>query len=307
MEKLSLEDKTVERSADRVNQFKLQDKKGALFELKKNPDDAQEVLEFKYVNKKQISPDTFIFTYEVPDNLSLGLGLGQHIAIDAVVPTKECPEGEPICRKYTPTSWFIDEGKFDLLIKVYFKDVHPQFPQGGLMSQYLNDLELFNTIKVRGPFGKLTYLGDGNFKILKKFKPLTYLEKKFNKIGMIAGGTGITPFYQLLQAANKLKDSVEFSLLFGNKSSADILLKEELDEIYREQTFKFNLHYTIDKAEDNWTGSVGYMIKEMVVANTPAPADDVIMLLCGPPVLCKNVITPMLKSLGHKDENIFEF
>lgn len=34
------------------------------------------------------------------------------------------------------------------------------------MSQYLNDLELDQTIDVRGPFGKLTYLGDGNVKIL---------------------------------------------------------------------------------------------------------------------------------------------
>jgi NAD(P)H-flavin reductase len=44
--------------------------------------------------------------------------------------------------------------------------MHPQFPEGGKMSQYLNDLELNNSLKVRGPFGKLTYLGNGNFKIL---------------------------------------------------------------------------------------------------------------------------------------------
>jgi len=66
------------------------------------------------------------------------------------------------------------------------------------MSQYLNDLNIGESIKVRGPFGKLTYFGDGSFKILTKFKPLTYREKFYNKIGMIAGGTGITPFYQVI-------------------------------------------------------------------------------------------------------------
>jgi cytochrome-b5 reductase len=71
-----------------------------------------------------------------------------------------------VSRKYTPVSWIFDEGKFRLLIKVYFKNVHPQFPDGGKMSQYLNDLEIGESIKVRGPYGKLTYLGDGNFKIL---------------------------------------------------------------------------------------------------------------------------------------------
>ncbi len=65
------------------------------------------------------------------------------------------------------------------------------------MSQYLNSLLLGDSIKVRGPFGKLTYFGDGAVKILTKFKPLTYHEKVYKKIGMIAGGTGITPFYQV--------------------------------------------------------------------------------------------------------------
>ena len=83
-----------------------------------------------------------------------------------MIPTKENPEGESISRKYTPVSHIFDEGKFNLLIKVYFKDVHPQFPDGGKMSQYLNDLPLERSIKVRGPFGKLNYLGNGNFKIL---------------------------------------------------------------------------------------------------------------------------------------------
>lgn len=69
---------------------------------------------------------------------------------------------------------------------------------GGKMSQYLNDIKLEENIKVRGPFGKLTYLGDGNFKILTKYKPLTYREKKYKKVGLLAGGTGITPFYQVI-------------------------------------------------------------------------------------------------------------
>lgn len=105
---------------------------------------------------------------------------------------------EECTRKYTPISTIYENGKFDLLIKVYFKNVHPKFPLGGMMSQYLNDLKLEEFIKVRGPFGKLTYLGDGNFKILTKYKPLTYKEKCYKKVGMLAGGTGITPFYQVL-------------------------------------------------------------------------------------------------------------
>jgi NAD(P)H-flavin reductase len=83
-----------------------------------------------------------------------------------MIKTKENPEGERVSRKYTPISWIFEEGKFKLLIKVYHKNVLPQFPEGGKMSQYLNDLTLGSNIQVRGPFGKITYLGNGKFKIL---------------------------------------------------------------------------------------------------------------------------------------------
>jgi hypothetical protein len=57
-------------------------------------------------------------------------------------------------------------GRFEMLIKVYFKGVHNEYPDGGKMSQHLNNIALGSNIKVRGPFGKLTYYGDGNVKIL---------------------------------------------------------------------------------------------------------------------------------------------
>jgi hypothetical protein len=61
---------------------KLTDKTGALFELKKNPDDTNEALKLKFIDKKQLTHDTFIYYYEIPENMTLGLNLGQHIAIE---------------------------------------------------------------------------------------------------------------------------------------------------------------------------------------------------------------------------------
>lgn len=49
---------------------------------------------------------------------------------------------------------------------------------------------------------------------------------------MIAGGTGITPMYQVAQTV--LRDSSDrttFSLLFANVAPEDILIKEELDKL----------------------------------------------------------------------------
>lgn len=54
----------------------------ALTNLKTNPNNTNETLEFKLISKTQISPDSFIFTFELPENLKLGLFLGEHVAIE---------------------------------------------------------------------------------------------------------------------------------------------------------------------------------------------------------------------------------
>ena len=50
---------------------------------------------------------------------------------------------------------------FHQFSKVYFKGVHPRYPEGGKMSQYLDNMKIGETIDVRGPSGKLTYFGRG--------------------------------------------------------------------------------------------------------------------------------------------------
>ncbi len=123
---------------------------------------------------------------------------------------------------------------------------------------------------------------------------------------MIAGGSGITPMFQLLQAANTNKDISSFSLIFGNKTSKDILMKNELDEIKESKNFKFDLNYLIDKNEEGWEGLVGYINKEMILKNLPTPGEDTVMLLCGPPVMCEKSKSILLE-LGYNKDLIFEF
>lgn len=44
-----------------------------------------------------------------------------------------------------------------LAVKVYFKNVHPKFPDGGKMSQYLERMSIGDYMDVRGPNGLLIY------------------------------------------------------------------------------------------------------------------------------------------------------
>lgn len=123
---------------------------------------------------------------------------------------------------------------------------------------------------------------------------------------MLAGGTGITPMFQILQAAHKNKDISSFSLIFGNKTSKDILMKTELDELLQSKSFNFNLNYLIDKYEEGWEGLVGYVNKDIISNNLPTPGDNTIILLCGPPVMCEKS-KAMLLELGYSKDSIYEF
>jgi Oxidoreductase FAD-binding domain len=70
--------------------------------------------------------------------------------------------------------------------QVYHRNTHPKFPEGGKMSQYLNEMKIGDTIDVKGPSGRLVYKGRGEFAIKPspRAAPETVRPKQ---LSMIAG------------------------------------------------------------------------------------------------------------------------
>ena len=90
------------------------------------------------------------------------------------------------------------------------------------------------------PFGKMAYLGDGNFRMMGK-------EIKKSKIGLIAGGTGITPPYQVIQSMHLAGDkSCDVKFLYSNKTLDDLLLEPELEKIDAEMP-NISIKHTITR------------------------------------------------------------
>lgn len=56
-------------------------------------------------------------------------------------------------RKYTPVSGNELKGYVDLVVKVYRRGEQTQFPDGGKMSQYLDNLKIGDAVDVVGPCG----------------------------------------------------------------------------------------------------------------------------------------------------------
>lgn len=254
------------------------------------------------VDSEIVSHDTRKFRFALPskDHI-LGLPVGQHIYLTARI------DGKLVIRPYTPVSSDDDLGYMDLVIKVYFKNVHPKFPEGGKMSQYLEAMEIGDAIDVRGPSGLLVYDGRGNFSI-KPDKKSDAVKKTAKNIGMIAGGTGITPMLQLArQVLTDKKDNSNLWLLFANQTEKDILVREELQELQEDNKDRFKLWYTLDRPEEGWKYGSGFISEEMLRDNMPPPAEDTFILMCGPPPMIDYACLPNLEKLGYTSDMRFAY
>ena len=120
-------------------------------------------------------------------------------------------------RSYTPVTGDEVLGTVTFVIKVYKAGIHPKFPEGGKMSQYLDTLKIGDTMDMKGPKGNLHYVGKGQFSVKELGKPLVM--RKATHFGMIAGGTGITPCVQVIEAILRdEKDTSIIHLLYANQS-----------------------------------------------------------------------------------------
>lgn len=246
------------------------------------------------VSKKKISDDTILLKLKLPEKGELGLPIGHHIRIYG-----KDDDNEEIFRSYTPISFVNQENYLNLLIKVYFPS--EQFPKGGALTQYLNNLNINDNIDISGPLGRLEYKEKGNFyfNVHKK-------TKKYNKISLIGGGSGITPLYQLM--IHLLRESYikNISLLYANKSESDILLKDNLQRLDNSGLIKLKLSIDSDKDSTNWDGYVGYVQKEWLKESIYPASNDNLVCLCGPPIMNK-MVKKYLLELGYSEENIFMF
>ncbi|XP_060213765.1 NADH-cytochrome b5 reductase-like protein isoform X1 [Lycium barbarum] len=255
-----------------------------------NPD---KWIEFKLQDRAPVSHNSHLFRFSFDPSAKLGLDIASCILTRA--PMGENAEGKPkyCIRPYTPISDPEANGYFDLLIKVY--------PEGK-MSQHFASLKPGDVLAVKGPIEKLRYSPN-----MKKH------------IGMIAGGSGITPMLQVIEAILKNPDdNTQVSLVYANVSPDDILLKKKLD-VLAATHLNLKVFYTVDNPTNDWRGGIGYVSKDMVVKGLPLPGDDTLILVCGPPGMIKHLsgekpnpreqgeLTGLLKDVGFTKNMVYKF
>ncbi len=127
--------------------------------------------------------------------------------------------------------------------------------------------------------------------------------------------------YQLARAIFKNpSDKTKVTLIFGNLTEADILLKHEFEDLENTYPQRFRAFYTVDTPSENWHGGTGHISKDLLKTVLPEPKqENVKIFVCGPPGLYKAVsgtkkspadqgeLTGMLKELGYRQDQVYKF
>jgi len=203
------------------------------------------------------------------------------------------PDGKPAIRPYTPVNISLEEGKLELVVKVYEK---------GVMSKHFGTLKEGDSLLFKGPIDKFKYQANA-----------------YKHIGMVAGGTGITPEYQVIRKIlENPSDKTKVTLLYANKTEEDILLRHELDALAKKHPKQFTVHYWVETANKHWKGHVGRVDKDSLIKHMPAPGSHNMTLVCGPPGFynvmsgakgdkgAQGELGGYLKEMGYTSQEVFK-
>jgi len=264
----------------------------------KSPLDPDNFVDFTLKKVEPYNHNTAKYIFNLPNNEASLLPVASCVVVKSASDSANPLMGKndkPIIRPYTPVSPSDQEGELTFIIKRYDE---------GNMSQHIHNLKPGEKLAIKGPIPKIPYEAN-----------------KWEEVGMIAGGSGITPMYQIVHhALSDPLNKTKFTLIFANITPGDILLKDEFDALKAKHPDTFNVVYTVDKADGDWKGPTGYVNQELIQQHI-APAslgEKVKVMVCGPPGQVNAIagkkdgmkqgqVGGILKELGYTEDQVFKF
>tara|TARA_B110001454_G_C12708082_1_gene429472 strand:+ start:272 stop:1318 length:1047 start_codon:yes stop_codon:yes gene_type:complete len=219
--------------------------------------------------------DAVSLIFNIPGNLKSKFAFhsGQYLTLKKTINGKEIRRAYSICS--SPT---------DKYLKVAIKAV-----ENGVFSTYAtSELKAGNFIEISEPEGKFI------------------LEPKSNKNYIaFAAGSGITPILSMVKDVLESESSSTFTLIYGNKTVADTIFRDELDALKEVNSDRFNLHYIFsrEQQEDSLFGRIDKTHTNSYISSTYKDTNFDAAYLCGPEEMIKEVSTT-LSEHGIADENI---
>ncbi|MFN8857658.1 MAG: FAD/NAD(P)-binding protein, partial [Planctomycetaceae bacterium] len=155
----------------------------------------------------------------------------------------------------------------------------------GNVTRTLGELEVGETLGLRGPFGSTW--------------PLDAAAGR--DVVLVAGGIGLAPLrpaiYELLARRGEVRS---LTLLVGARSPDLLLFAGELED-WRHRGI--DVEVTVDRVAEGWTGQVGVVTLLLARLPLPHPAET-LLLTCGPEVMMRYTVQTALQR-GIPAENLW--
>ncbi|MEM1020299.1 MAG: 2Fe-2S iron-sulfur cluster-binding protein [Pseudomonadota bacterium] len=233
-------------------------------------------LTIKAVERETAEAISVLFDLPNEHEAAFAFKAGQHLTLKVDI------DGEEVRRNYSLCA-APHEGK----LKVAIKQI-----AGGRFSTWANQsLEPGQAIEVMPPHGSFTWAFDA--------------ARQANYVGF-AGGSGITPVLSLLKTALQEEPKSNFTLLYGNRASSDIIFLEEIASIKDRFMGRFQVyHFLEDELEDIelFNGRLDSDKLADLIGTLITPEDVTAAFICGPGPMM-DAIEVSLKTAGLGEDQI---
>ncbi len=219
--------------------------------------------------------DAVSIVFSIPEHLKgvFSFKAGQYITVKKEINGAEVRRAYSICS--SPKSG---------ILKVAVKAV-----ENGTFSTYATTkLQVGDTLDVHPPEGKFVLSS----------------ETGKHYVGF-AAGSGITPIMSMIKEVIENEANATFTLVYGNKTPADTIFKNELDGLQNDFPNNFNLHYVYsrERIDGSKQGRIDDSIANYYLKNVYGNRTFESAFLCGPEEMIHNV-SDILKNCGFSEDRI---
>ncbi|ORZ07906.1 hypothetical protein BCR42DRAFT_425699 [Absidia repens] len=250
--------------------------------------DSDWYIPLELVNKTMVSHDTVKIRLETKKK-------NEPYPVPSCVYIKD--DAIQVMRPYTPINADpYQDGYIDLIVKRY---------PNGSVSRTLAGYPLHEPVFVRGPMTE----------------EYQYTQNTLDEVGMIAGGTGISPMYQVIKRI--LEDDHDTQsklwLIYANKGNLDALAEQHKD--------RFKVMYVLEQPPTDWKEETGRvtatMVKSLLHDNNQTGENGNkhrrLVMVCGPDGMLNSIcgqrardytqgsLTGILAQLGLTAKEVWKF
>ncbi|KAI0985879.1 hypothetical protein GJ496_011387, partial [Pomphorhynchus laevis] len=206
-------------------------------------------------SRDQITPSTHLYTFRVPSNLYICPRIGSYTLV------KLDDSDSQECRAYTPIASIAFRPRpkrFVAELNFIIKTV-----PNGFMSSYMSRMHIGGSLLIS------PCIDQCRADKLTENKPIL----------LLAAGSGITPFVDLISFAIKRKSEVK--LIYCNQSEAETIYRQEIDRLAANERL-FNVVHVISNPSPDWTGEQGPITLKFIKAQVSSK-EKMFIGVCGSP------------------------